>query len=1134
MKNRSQYLQRLASAMLVLALLLPPGPSTAAASSNRLSDGIQQAPEVWVDDDFTEETEGWGKTHFQTIQEGVNAVSSGGTVYVAEGTYTEQVVIPKDLILQGAGPGSVIKAFESMPACFTTSYEHHPIVCVKDGAVATIDGFTIDGDGKGDTNVRFMGIAFRNAGGEVKNLEIKGIRNAVFSGAQHGVGIYANNEESEPYTIKVLNNIIHDFQKNAVALNASDATPLTVEVRGNEITGKGPTDVTAQNGIQVWAELGSGVIADNSITGIGYDNTQSTIKWVATSILNFYADLEICGNEISEAQMGIYNIDGSSFIHDNQLSIDRVGESGYGIVATDPPGALPDPYDPVPEGTLSNSLMSPATLDVEIAHNTLVFPDYVYYNNLGAVGIEADAGYGEADIALAVHHNDVRGFDWAVLLNQCNEQLGESCTGSVFDSIDLISNNLFDSNLGVFFSGGITTVAQVHYNRIYNLYTRSGFGMDVPFGVSVNAENNWWGCNDLLWPIGCVGMEFLYGEVDIDPWLVLNLNPPPTVAVGQSIPVSADLVHTYTGEDTSADGMVIDGIEISFWATGGEVGSDLAGTVNGVAANTYTAPDGSGDYGICVSLDGSECVWQTITVLAEPLVLTGLDLLISTNGTDWEEIPGSLADGFQQLLDPSVEFYYLDAENLVATHTLKDGQYPFYFGEVPEGFFEYWAGRGVVEGAGGWQEVMWEIINGREPVFYLQVAGGEYDLIDGLQSALGQVDARLRIDGGYLPGAYIFTGEVEDTYGLTDTVEVGVEFYGPLALTDLDLLVSTDQTAWEPVPGSLAERFDLALDPAVEYYYLDAANLAVNNPLKDGQYPFYFGEVPAGFFEYWAGRGVVEGATGWQEVMWEIINGREPVFYLQVTGGEYDLIDGLQSALGQVDARLRIDGGYLPGEYTFTGAVADTYGQEDQVTVAVTFNDFPLAEDLSVETDEDTQVPITLVAEDLFPGSLSWTIVSNPANGSLSGTAPSLTYTPKVNWNGTDSFTYKVNDGTLDSKIATVTIKVKAVNDAPVAAALANVEWLARQTHTLTIPAFSDADSDELTYTAALEDGSALPAWLSFDPLTRTFSAAPTNAHVGEYKIKVTASDGSEQVSAAFTLKVILNPFIYYMPIIAR
>ena len=60
-------------------------------------------------------------------------------------------------------------------------------------------------------------------------------------------------------------------------------------------------------------------------------------------------------------------------------------------------------------------------------------------------------------------------------------------------------------------------------------------------------------------------------------------------------------------------------------------------------------------------------------------------------------------------------------------------------------------------------------------------------------------------------------------------------------------------------------------------------------------------------------------------------------------------------------------------------------------------------------------------------------MVTRPAHGTLSGTAPNLTYTPAANYNGPDSFTFTVNDGTVDSAAATVSITVTPVNDAPVA-----------------------------------------------------------------------------------------------------
>lgn len=106
------------------------------------------------------------------------------------------------------------------------------------------------------------------------------------------------------------------------------------------------------------------------------------------------------------------------------------------------------------------------------------------------------------------------------------------------------------------------------------------------------------------------------------------------------------------------------------------------------------------------------------------------------------------------------------------------------------------------------------------------------------------------------------------------------------------------------------------------------------------------------------------------------------------------------------------------------------------VTISVTpVNDPPLAQGKSVATTEDTPVSVLLAGTDLEISPLTYSIVSGPSKGALSGTAPNLTYTPSVDANGGDSFTYVANDGTANSAVATVSITINPVNDAPVAVA---------------------------------------------------------------------------------------------------
>ncbi|HEV7535786.1 MAG TPA: Ig-like domain-containing protein, partial [Acidimicrobiia bacterium] len=109
------------------------------------------------------------------------------------------------------------------------------------------------------------------------------------------------------------------------------------------------------------------------------------------------------------------------------------------------------------------------------------------------------------------------------------------------------------------------------------------------------------------------------------------------------------------------------------------------------------------------------------------------------------------------------------------------------------------------------------------------------------------------------------------------------------------------------------------------------------------------------------------------------------------------------------------------------------YVKVDNVVVAGDFhNSAPVATDRTVATNEDAAVPITLQGHDTDGDNITFAIASNPAHGTLSGSAPTINYQPAKDWNGTDTFTFVTNDGTVDSNPATVTVNVGAINDAPV------------------------------------------------------------------------------------------------------
>jgi len=156
------------------------------------------------------------------------------------------------------------------------------------------------------------------------------------------------------------------------------------------------------------------------------------------------------------------------------------------------------------------------------------------------------------------------------------------------------------------------------------------------------------------------------------------------------------------------------------------------------------------------------------------------------------------------------------------------------------------------------------------------------------------------------------------------------------------------------------------------------------------------------------------------------------------------------------------------GSDTINYSIEDSSGDPSSSTVAVTVtpaNDPPVAQNQNVNTIEDTAVGITLVATDVDLDTLTYSIVQQPSSGVLSGSPPSVTYTPNPNFSGNDSFTFRANDGSVDSNVATVSISVGATNDPPVAQNQ-NVNTDEDTPVGITLVA-TDDDGDTLTYSIA-------------------------------------------------------------------
>ena len=138
--------------------------------------------------------------------------------------------------------------------------------------------------------------------------------------------------------------------------------------------------------------------------------------------------------------------------------------------------------------------------------------------------------------------------------------------------------------------------------------------------------------------------------------------------------------------------------------------------------------------------------------------------------------------------------------------------------------------------------------------------------------------------------------------------------------------------------------------------------------------------------------------------------------------------DSWQKYLATVDQVEALTG------YNFFSQVPENIQNVIEARLDEVNNTAPVANSQSVTTAEDAQKQITLTASDFNVNNvLTYTIVTPPAHGSLTGTGNTLNYMPDQDYFGSDSFTFKVNDGGTDSNVATVNINVTAVNDSPVA-----------------------------------------------------------------------------------------------------
>jgi hypothetical protein len=200
------------------------------------------------------------------------------------------------------------------------------------------------------------------------------------------------------------------------------------------------------------------------------------------------------------------------------------------------------------------------------------------------------------------------------------------------------------------------------------------------------------------------------------------------------------------------------------------------------------------------------------------------------------------------------------------------------------------------------------------------------------------------------------------------------------------------------------------------------------------------------------------------------------------------------------------------------------YGEITQATVPLTAGGTPVANDDAYTIDEDTTLDVAapgVLRNDAAPDVgdlLTAILVDSPTNGTLTlNPDGSFTYEPNLNFFGTDSFTYRANDGTADSDLATVTITVNPVVDPPIADA--GPDQTVGEGSNVTLGGSNSFDPEGETLSYQWEQVAGRPVILS-DPTAAnpTFTAPSSVGPGGEsltFQLTVTDEEAEEATDTA-------------------
>ncbi len=275
---------------------------------------------------------------YSSVQDAVNHAATGNTVYVCPGTYNEQVSISTSrLTLTGAGSSSIIDPTSATPSSVADldgGPTIYPIVEVTPGTTGVrISDLLVDGSGISPNRVcgdNPVGILYQAASGQILSDTVQNVAvQPTGYGCGGGIGIFVEAGPTGTARVGIYGNTISNYDKNG--LTCQDAGTSCV-VAHNTVTGIGPTDLIAQNGVQI-GPGGVGAVFGNDISANDYTGgTNSTEPQAdfASGVLLYGAmgRTSVGDNTLTDDQIGVEVVHSDASVTHNTITETAAGIPG--------------------------------------------------------------------------------------------------------------------------------------------------------------------------------------------------------------------------------------------------------------------------------------------------------------------------------------------------------------------------------------------------------------------------------------------------------------------------------------------------------------------------------------------------------------------------------------------------------------------------------------------------------------------------------------------------------------------------------------------------------------------------------------------------------------------------------------